>query len=242
MRSLKAIVVAAAGLMAWMVAGCGSSNGGGAQTGLGGAGGNADAGPVQTTSGPYEPLALNGSWTYHVNDQGVTYDKVTSVQALEDVGGPFAGVLAFRTLDTFPSETQSTWYQVDGLLVKRLHDNSMTLAGALKGEDWYNPFRLRVDETPEHLVAGATWTLPFTDTSAGPNKPTVSITKTDSWKVDGVDEPVTVPAGTFLSLHLTRTDSSDGSTKSFWFVRGVGKVRESTSGGHDEVLASYQVP
>jgi hypothetical protein len=244
MRSLKAIVVAAAGLVAWTVAGCGSSNNGNGQTttGTGGATGGADAGPAQITSGPYEPLAINASWTYHVNDQGVLYDKVTSVQALEDAGGAFAGVMAYRTMDQFPTETQSTWYQVDGLVVKRLHDNSMTLTGALKAEDWYSPFRLRVDETPEHLVSGATWTLPFTDASSKPSSPAVTVSKTDSWKVDGVNEPIVVPAGSFLSLHVTRTDSSDGSTKSFWFVRGVGKVRESTSAGHDEQLASYQMP
>ena len=51
-----------------------------------------------------------------------------------------------------------------------------------------------------------------------------------------------VPAGNFASLHLTRTDSSDGSTKSYWFVRGVGKVREATSGGHIEELTSYHQP
>ena len=32
-----------------------------------------------------EPLAVGVSWTYHVNDNGVTYDKTTAVIATEDL-------------------------------------------------------------------------------------------------------------------------------------------------------------
>jgi hypothetical protein len=70
------------------------------------------------------------------------------------------------------------------------------------------------------------------------NKPGATTMKTDNWRVDGVDEPVTVPYGTFLSLHVSRTDPTDGSIKSFWFVRGVGKVKETNNSGHLEELSA----
>jgi len=206
-------------------------------TGGGGNGGGGAPGPVQTTSGPYEPLAVGASWTYHVNDQGVVYDKVSTVESMEDAGGMFAGVTVFKVHDHFPAEDQNTWYQVDGLTVKRLHDDAHTGA-TLKSDDWYSPYRLRVDETPEHLVAGASWSMGYMDTATKPPKPAMTTAQTDGWRVDGVDEVITVPLGTFLSLHLTRTDPVDSSSKSFWFVRGIGKVKEQTSGGHREELSA----
>jgi hypothetical protein len=225
-------------------AGCGSGSGGTTgPIGAGGTGGSTITGPIQTTSGPYEPLAIGATWTYHVNDQGVLYDKVSTAESSEDVTGQFAGVIAFRVHDVFPNDQQQTWYQVDGLLVKRLRESALTKDGlTTKSEDWYSPYRLRVDETPEHLVAGATWQLPYSDLHKNPAKPDSTAAHTDSFTVNAVDEPIQVPAGAFLSLHITRTDSSDGSTKSFWFVRGVGKVRESTSTSHIEELATYQLP
>jgi hypothetical protein len=50
-----------------------------------------------------------------------------------------------------------------------------------------------------------------------------------------------VPAGTFNALKVTRTDTADGSTKTQWFVRGVGKVRELTANGHKEELTAYTI-
>ena len=215
--------------------GCGSGSGGSSSP-LSGEGGT--TGTPTITSGDYEPLAVGVTWTYHVNDNGVTYDKVSTVQETEDAGGPDAGITVFHLVDTFPADTQDTWYQVDGQVVKRLHDDDLDATGHVKTDDWYDPFRLRVDETPEHTTAGATWSLTYTDNHTSSTKPPTATTKTDAWRVDGVDEPITVPYGTFLSLHVTRTDTSDGSTKSFWFVRGIGKVKESTSGGHTELLAN----
>jgi len=53
-----------------------------------------------------------------------------------------------------------------------------------------------------------------------------------------VGQTVTVPAGTFdNAIVLART--SDGSEKFYWFVAGVGKVKE--EGGQTEELVSYQV-
>jgi hypothetical protein len=216
-----------------LTAGC---SGGGASSNLD-PGTGADA-AAQATSGPYEPLAVGVAWTYHVNDNGVTYDKTSTVMDTEDAGGPAAGITVFHLVDTFPADKQDTWYQADGLVVKRLHDDDLDSSGNVKTDDWYSPFRLRVDETPEHLVAGATWSLTFTDTHTSTTKAATTTPKTDNWRVDGLDEPVTVPYGTFLSLHVSRTDPTDGSVKSFWFVRGIGKVKETNNSGHLEELTT----
>jgi hypothetical protein len=232
--------MAICGTLAGALALGGCSGGGGTSSPLnpGGGGGSGSDAAAQVTSGPYEPLAVGVSWTYHVNDNGVAYDKTSVVMDTEDAGGPAAGVTVFHLVDTFPADKQNTWYQVDGQVVKRLHDNSLDGSGNVKADDWYSPYRLRVDETPEHTVAGVTWSLSLTDTHTSTNKAATMTMKTDNWRVDGVDEPVTVPYGTFLSLHVSRTDPNDGSIKSFWFVRGVGKVKETNNSGHLEELAT----
>jgi hypothetical protein len=234
-RSVGSLVILGA-----LALGGGCSGGGGTSSPLNGGdgGGSGSDAAVQPTTGPYEPLAVGVSWTYHVDDNGVTYDKTTTVIATQDAGGPAAGITVFHLVDTFPANKQDTWYQVDGQVVKRLHDDSIDGAGNVKTDDWYSPYRLRVDETPEHTVAGATWTQSFTDTHTPMGKTPTSVMKTDNWRVDGVDEPVTVPYGTFRSLHVSRTDPTDGSIKSFWFVRGVGKVKETNNSGHLEELAT----
>jgi hypothetical protein len=48
---------------------------------------------------------------------------------------------------------------------------------------------------------------------------------------------VTVPAGTFHALILQKAGSSVA--KTYWFVRGVGKVKE--TGGQTEELVEYHV-
>lgn len=231
--------IAIYGALAGALALGGCSGGSGTSSPLhGGGGGSGSDAAAQVTTGPYEPLAVGVSWTYHVNDNGVTYDKTSTVMDTEDAGGPAAGITVFRLVDTFPADKQTTWYQVDGQVVKRLHDNSLDSSGNVKADDWYSPYRLRVDETPEHTVAATTWSLMLTDTHTSINKPATMTMKTDNWRVDGVDEPVTVPYGTFLSLHVSRTDPIDGSIKSFWFVRGVGKVKETNNSGHLEELTT----
>jgi hypothetical protein len=226
------------GTLAGALALGGCSGGSGTSANLDPGGGGGSDAAAQATSGHYEPLAVGVSWTYHVNDNGVAYDKTSAVIDTEDAGGPAAGVTVFHLVDTFPADKQNTWYQVDGQVVKRLHDNDLDSAGNVKTDDWYSPFRLRVDETPEHTVEGTTWTLSFTDTHTSSTKASTSVMKTDNWRVDGVDEPVTVPYGTFLSLHVSRADPTDGSIKSFWFVRGIGKVKEANNSGHLEELAT----
>jgi len=46
---------------------------------------------------------------------------------------------------------------------------------------------------------------------------------------------------TFNALKITRTDTADGSTKTQWFTRGVGKIREVTGQGHTEELSAYTI-
>jgi hypothetical protein len=239
-RATMAGFAVLAALFAMLLIGAGGCGGGSATT-MPPITDDVDAGPPMVTTGPYQPLTVGSTWTYHVEDQGVIYDKQSSVEAYEDMGGDIAGTMGFKVRETIKSSVQLTWYEVTASDVRRHHDQLADDTGRQLSDEWYAPYLLRVDESTDHLVAGAAWTIDYTKTKTTSSKPTSMSNQQESWKVDAVDVVTAVPAGTFNALKITRTDTADGSTKTQWFVRGVGKVRERTGNGHFEELTAYTI-
>jgi hypothetical protein len=233
MRTLKLLFTVA--VVTACLAGCGGGNDMPPPTGT------VDAGPPMTTSGPYQPLTVGSTWTYRVDDQGFQYDKTSTVESLEDMGGAKAGTTGYRVRENVKSAMQLTWYDQSGTEVRRHHDQFFDDQNRMLSDEWYSPFMLRVDEAPEHMQMGAAWSIDFVNTKTTSDKPTAMLNHTESWKVDGVDVVVGVPAGSFYSLQVTRTDVGDGAVKTMWFVKGVGKVKELTNAGHLEELTSYNI-
>jgi len=232
------------GVVAAAAGGCGA-NGGQNNGGPGVTGPLAADGAVpMTTSGRYQPLAVGASWTYQVTDtNNVAYTKNSMITAFEDVGGAFAGTMTYKLTENVKNSTQYTWYQMTDTDVRRLHDQQLDSSGAVSSDDWYMPYNLRVDEAAEHMMVGASWQLTYEDDHTSAKKPPKTTSTTENWSTDAVNETVTVPAGTFSAVRITRTDTATGgSAKTQWFVPGVGKVREQNNTGHLEVLTSYQIP
>ena len=105
----------------------------------------------------------------------------------------------------------------------------------------YDPSKLRLDEDPAHLALNATWTETYSDilTRAGFTTPQTTPVTAD-WTVVGVNESVTVAAGTFTCLHVHRVETATGYDSHFWFVRDIGKVKESGTEIHE--LVGYSIP
>ncbi len=240
MRFLSMTVPVAA-LAALAGAGCGSGSSYGT-SGSGGSGALAADGAVPlTTSGRYQPLSVGDSWVYNVTDSGIAYVKNSQVLSFEDIGGIAAGTMGYKVSETIKTSTQLTWYESTDTDVRRHHDQMLDANNNLSSEDWYTPYDLRVDESPDHLTAGATWTMSYMDAHTSASKPAATTTVTENWSTDAANEVVTVPAGTFSALKITRTNTADGTSKSQWFVPGVGKIRESNTTGHLEELTSYTI-
>jgi hypothetical protein len=218
---------------------------GGSGSGQGGSGGTgmlaADGAVPQVTSGRYQPLAVGSTWVYNVTDTGVMYVKNSQVLSYEDIGGVAAGTMGYKVSETIKTSTQLTWYESTDTDVRRHHDQQIDANGLMSSEDWYTPYNLRVDESPDHLMAGAAWTMSYMDAHTSAKKPAATTTITENWTTDAVNEVVTEPAGTFNALKITRTNTADGTAKSQWFVAGVGKIRESNTTGHLEELTSYSI-
>ncbi len=236
--------------------------GGGAPSGSGGTGGmtttgNAGSGPAgsggQSSQGEsFEPAPVGATWEYDTTDEGadggtVMGTKSVSVQAIEPVPGR-AGITAARIHTVVPgAEEQNTWQAETATAIVRYRDE-IYLAGAgtsgLEEVDVYAPSKLRVDTA--HLTTNQTYTESYTEsvTQVMQGNNTTSTSKPFAWKVIDGSESITVPAGTFTALHLQKSNGNSGAIdKDYWFVRGVGKVKETAaSTNRVEVLRSFQLP
>lgn len=204
--------------------------------------GGTDAPTVCTTprSERLLPLAVGASWTFRVTPAvGTPVDKSSTVEALEDVGGSKAGTTAFRVRTAKTDGFTVSWQEDRCTSITRHREQTFDLNNVRNVDTFYQPDKLRVDESPAHTAMGATWQITFTEVTTDAANQTTTISKTENWSVEGVAESVTVPAGTFTALRLRKT-TSGAADKMYWFVPGVGKVKE--TGDQTEELVSYTLP
>jgi hypothetical protein len=115
----------------------------------------------------------------------------------------------------------------------------------LTEEDWWEPHRLKIDMSPAHTVAGATWTDSYKEFKHATGGAITSSTQSEVWTVVAVDQTVTVtpPGGAPKTypgcIQVSHSNNSGSMTKSFWYARGIGKVKE--SGAQIEELLDYKV-
>lgn len=191
-----------------------------------------------TGEGRYLPLVPGARWTYQVDD-GELGEKTQTVGPLEDVGGAKAGTLAYRMTTTKPGGGETiSWQEDTGTAIRRHRE--LDRGGETQTDEVYTPFRTRLDESPSRLVVGATWRESYAEIVTDAEGATTSANKTETWVVEAVDEPIAVPAGDFCALRVGRTsvvDGNPGSAKTYWYARGVGKVRESGDHQIEELVA-----
>lgn len=209
-----------------------------------------DGGPVAGDDDPvplaqrYLPLAAGLSWTYKVIDNGVTSMKVQTIEAAE--APPIdskKSVQSFRVKTTKGVNDQTiSWQENRGNQVVRHLERSFPPGGTMYNlqESW-EPYKTRLDQRPSKLKAGTTWTVEYVETHqvTGGGAPTTSM-RSERWTVMGVNETVTVTAGTYTNCLLLRrqgTDVGAASDKFYWYARGVGKLRE--TGGQTEELTAF---
>lgn len=196
---------------------------------------------VETSDGPWLPWKEGNTWTYRVTHDGVVSTKVVTIMAEETVGGegPHKGDTAFRVVTKKGEGDQTISWQVrDGDRVLRYREQSFHAeTGELELEEHWDPYKLHFDGSAEHVAEGATWLEAYDETKLPVDGPEETQQARDRWIVDSPSEEVTVPAGTFQAVVVQKAGGSD--VKTYWYVRGVGKVKE--TGGQTEELVSYEV-
>jgi len=194
--------------------------------------------------GPLLPWQEGNTWTYEVTDaNGVKTTKVTTVHAEEPVSGtgPNAALSAFRVVTTKGvngmDETVS-WQGVRGDAVVRYREQAFgATSGALSLEEHWEPYKIHIDGSAERTSETTMpWLEIYQETKIEAGTTPTPVEVRDLWTVVSASETVTVPAGTFDAVVLQKIG---GSTKTYWYVWGVGKVKE--TGGQTEELTSYMV-
>jgi hypothetical protein len=189
------------------------------------------------------PLSVGISWTYDVTDLSApglpSVQKDNSVEAYEDIGGRKAGTMAFRLRTEKDNGYTLSWQEDRCTSVVRHREQSYDSAGLMESDQFYMPAKLRVDEGTEHMVPGASWTVSYQEVEVDPVAGETTVSKDETWSVVAVGESVTVPAGTFSTLHVRKVTSGDAD-KQFWFAAGVGKIKE--EGEQREELRAFTQP
>jgi hypothetical protein len=195
-------------------------------------------------SGPYLPWKQGNTWTYRVTNNGEVTMKVVTIGAQERVGGsgPNADKMAFKVVTKKgQSDETHSWQGLrdgDEDVVVRYREQSFHAGtGELELEEHWDPYKLHFDGSDEHTAEGASWLEIYQETKIPADGAEQTASARDRWDVDSPEEEVTVPAGTFRAVVVVKAGGTD--LKTYWYVRGVGKVKE--TGGQTEELVDYTV-
>ena len=215
-----------------------------------GSGEDAPAGNGVEHMGALLPWKPGNSWTYRVTDDEGTTTKITTIAAApEPVGlGPLKDTMAYRVVTKKSDGADQTvsWQAQLGDMVVRYREQSYAAStGKLELEEYWQPYKVHIDGSAEHTKAGAAWPMHYDETKIKVTDDVLGTPTTeptdDAWKVLNASTEhvaVTVPAGTFEDPVIIQK-AGGSSLKTYWYVRGIGKVKE--SGGQTEELVSFTV-
>jgi hypothetical protein len=225
--------------------GCGSVDPEKDTPGAGGEGAGGSSGTPKP-EGPLLPWAVGNTWTYKVTNTGVSSLKTTTIGELELVGGegPHADVMAHHVTTakgTDLNDHTESWQMPSADnedRIIRLREQSFDASsGKLELDEYWDPGKLHIDGSADRTVAGASWLELYEETKLAVGLQPTTHTARDRWTVIGDDETVEVPAGTFEhAIHFQKVGSS---TKEYWYLRGVGKLKE--TGSQTEELTDYHL-
>jgi hypothetical protein len=199
---------------------------------------------LPATTGRLLPMDVGWTWTYRMTnpETGETGERTTTVEGLEAVGPSHPGKQAFRVRVEKLVGVSVYWQGVEGDVTIRYRADDYDTQGVMERQQQQMPGRLKLDETPAHLVADVAYQDSFQQVTINAEG-TKTTAEVDQWSVISTSESVTVPLGTFQAVHVRRIGNESGTKqKDYWYVRGVGKVKETGSDKQTEELVRYHRP
>jgi hypothetical protein len=189
----------------------------------------ADSGTSMPT--PFLPVAVGYKWTYRViSASNVESTKVQTITESVVVDGETAYV--FETARANDRGTRSIQRLIDNRLL-RLSEESLQ-GGAVSARYRFSPIGLRIDG--DQISTGDIYMDTHEKEELDAQGQVIATeTKIHTFEVEADKELVTVPAGEFEAIRIRR-DREGGSSKTYWFVPGLGKIKE--IGGQTEELVS----
>jgi hypothetical protein len=194
---------------------------------------------------PWKP---GNSWTYRVtDDEGVTVKTTTISATPEPVGlGPLKDTMAYKVVTKKSDGMDQTisWQASVGDMVVRYREQSYAAStGQLELEEYWEPYKVHIDGSAEHTASGVKWPVAYKETKVKVVDGVLGAPETeptnDAWQVLNASTEhvgVTVPKGTYEDPVIVQK-AGGNSLKTYWYVRGIGKVKE--SGGQTEELTDF---
>jgi hypothetical protein len=183
------------------------------------------------------PLTTGSTWTYRIDDpvRGV-FEKQVVVLGEQPV--PQTSMTAIAVRSTQPHLEEYSWQlEKDGLVV-RLREEDRKGDTLARVTTW-NPATVKALALPREQ--GWRFESSIQEFIRYGDGSTDDKDKTYVWRVLGVNETVTTPAGTFTNAVrlLRERGDKEGQERTYWLVPGVGKVKE--TGERTEELVSYDI-
>lgn len=187
------------------------------------------------------PLVDGATWTY-VNESpgdGQQNEIVTMRQIDYD------GDVAYEQVDAEDSTGQSTRSVLvrDGTQVLRV-EKEIVVDGVVNTSVDYDPGFVRFDDAWNEV--GQTVSLTYNRVETDSFGQQSAAERVHEFRVEAIGETVTVPAGTFSTTYIIRTQvqgENPGEVVELWYAAGVGKVRERRADeGKTEELQSFDIP
>src|SRR5262245_42416324 len=160
-------------------------------------GGGDDSGPdCGFGTDEYLPYQAGFTWTYAITDLSSGEQAVKEQRIDPEIDSDFGRVLVQVT------------GKIDGMtvsLVRRENDRVLRFqqedqdkAGNVQKQSIYGPAEIRIDESADHTMEGASWDESYTETiTDAAGGPPVVIATVDHWEVLGVDVACESPLGSF---------------------------------------------
>ncbi len=184
------------------------------------------------------PLTPGSSWTYRITDdmRGVFE---TRVEVLGSQAVPETSMTAVAVRSIQPHLEERSWQlPLQGGLVVRLREEDLK-SGELARVTTWSPATVKALSLVQELNwSHSATTRELTRLGDGTVE---EKERTYVWRVLGMNETVTVPAGTFTNAIRIRRERADkeGSERTYWLVPGIGKVKE--EGERLEELVSHDI-
>ncbi len=217
---------------------------------LPGCGSDLDTGDGDVATGSLLPWKAGNVWKYRVTDPstGVVTSKTTTVYALEAIPGWKDAAARANRVETRKGtdETDKTvsWQGPDPVAPERILRYREESYGAttqlLQLAEYWEPPRIHIDGTEANTKDKAEFPITYRETKLPNGDVALAVPHdvTELWTVMSVSDTVQIEGAVYENTLQIRK-SSGGSSKYYWYARGVGKVKE--TGGQTEELISYTV-
>lgn len=197
--------------------------------------------------GPLLPFKEGNQWTYRVSDGTSVTEKTTTIGALEVVGGsgPHAADKAYKVVTrkgTDLADQTESWQAPSAESADRVERYREISYGATtqmpKLDTYWDPSKLHIDGRDEVLTAGNTWLETYDETKIPyDGGATTTATQSDRWTVISLDESIVVAGESYEhAVHFRKFSTA---AKDYWYLRGVGKLKE--TGTQTEELTAFSL-